>query len=304
MDIGEATSSFKTQSSFESELQSEQRHTAAVRLQASQRGRSARKFALKQRSHKNDQEHRSAAALKLQALQRGRSTRKVSFQTRQDARQRNGFKLDTAATKLQASARGWRARRVANQQHTINGLLTNRADIDFVFSALPHAIKLKLTSQEFADECQEKFMDLDTDGNGVLTPDELFPIVGDLLGTYAWGVTPQQCQTLAQVLDLDGDGVISADEFLSYCQVVAFTSFVENMGQEDKFVSEGEEVVGNSVGDIVGATVGAAVGEAVGDMVGSEVGTAVGAAVDYVGQEMALEEEEEEEEEEDEDKVF
>ena len=61
--------------------------------------------------------------------------------------------------------------------HAINDLMTTQADIDHVFTSLPNDIKLKLTSDEFAETCQENFAALDTDGNGVLTPDELFPIV-------------------------------------------------------------------------------------------------------------------------------
>ena len=46
----------------------------------------------------------------------------------------------------------------------------------------------------------------DADGNGVLTPDELFPVIEELMRKNPWAVTMEHCVKFAAIFDADGNG--------------------------------------------------------------------------------------------------
>ena len=50
---------------------------------------------------------------------------------------------------------------------------------------LPEEWRAYLTSDEFIDSAMDKFDNLDADGNGTLTPDELVPVIVELTSTVA-----------------------------------------------------------------------------------------------------------------------
>ena len=66
----------------------------------------------------------------------------------------------------------------------------------------------------------------DTDGNGVLTPDELFPVIEEMV-EVPWAVTMEHCNRFVEIFDENGDGVIGLDEFATFCQFVALISYLE-----------------------------------------------------------------------------
>ena len=72
----------------------------------------------------------------------------------------------------------------------------------------------------------EQFALIDVDGNGVLTSDELFPVIEDLV-QCPWAITMDHCHKFVQIFDADGDGVISVGEFHDFCIFVALISYLE-----------------------------------------------------------------------------
>jgi hypothetical protein len=70
----------------------------------------------------------------------------------------------------------------------------DRAAIVANIGRLPEHVRDHLTSDEFVTSCLEQFNDLDTDGNGVLTPDELFPVIEELMGFSPWALSLDHCK--------------------------------------------------------------------------------------------------------------
>ena len=64
----------------------------------------------------------------------------------------------------------------------------DRAAIEANMHRLPEAMRAKLSSHEFTKHAMSEFKGLDRDGNGVLTPDELYPVIEDLLGFSSWAI--------------------------------------------------------------------------------------------------------------------
>ena len=67
----------------------------------------------------------------------------------------------------------------------IEEVKADRSAIQANLHRLPEDVGQQLGSAEFAQACRDKFVECDEDGNGVLTPDELFPIIEELL--KVWG---------------------------------------------------------------------------------------------------------------------
>jgi Ca2+-binding EF-hand superfamily protein len=107
----------------------------------------------------------------------------------------------------------------------IDAFMADRSFIEANLSRFPVEVMMALTNEEFQNECEAKFDALDVDGDGVLTPDELYPVVEGLLKSQVsaqqWTPISQgDCEKLARALDTDGDGVISNFEFQQFCQVL------------------------------------------------------------------------------------
>ena len=65
--------------------------------------------------------------------------------------------------------------------------------IDANLHRLPTFVMDDLTSEEFAVKAAARFLEADSDGNGVLTPDEVFPVIEQLLGVHPWAITIDHC---------------------------------------------------------------------------------------------------------------
>ena len=96
----------------------------------------------------------------------------------------------------------------------------------------PSKAKEFLLSKEFVDDCMRQFRELDGDGNGVLTADELFPIMCSLTNGSPWAITLDHCERFANVFDDDGNGVISIDEFVGFCRFLSLASWLSREDME------------------------------------------------------------------------
>jgi Ca2+-binding EF-hand superfamily protein len=63
-----------------------------------------------------------------------------------------------------------------------------------------------VANEHFLEDCELQFTELDQNGDGVLTPDELYPVIKSLLGGHQWTMTLEHCDQFAAVFDENGDG--------------------------------------------------------------------------------------------------
>ena len=74
---------------------------------------------------------------------------------------------------------------------------------------------------------EETFDKLDADGNGALSPDELWPSIMELAGLRDdLVVEPEHCEDLARMFDADGNGVLDRREFCDFA-IFVFASTVQ-----------------------------------------------------------------------------
>merc|ERR1719460_886882 len=69
---------------------------------------------------------------------------------------------------------------------------------------------------------------VDQDRNGVLTPDELYPVVVDLSKEHPYSITLEHCHRFVQVWDEDGNGVITRDEMFEFCKFMFIYEVLAN----------------------------------------------------------------------------
>ena len=105
----------------------------------------------------------------------------------------------------------------------IAALRENRERLTEFEHMIPDKLAASLEGPEFTKHCEEWFSDLDADKNGVLSAEELFPVIEHFLQDEEIEVTPAHVAEFTEVFDENGDGVIQRDEFESYCrfQVIA-----------------------------------------------------------------------------------
>ena len=98
---------------------------------------------------------------------------------------------------------------------------------------LPEDLRLQFMSDDFVDTILDKFNAVDTDGNGVLTPDELFPVISELV-TCPWAITLEHCERFLHIFDENNDGVINLSEFHSFLIVTCLISYLEAHRENQK----------------------------------------------------------------------
>lgn len=104
----------------------------------------------------------------------------------------------------------------------------------------PQGVRDFLASEEFWQEVSTRYLELDVDRNGVVDPEELFPVVIELTNSEPWAVTDSHCRKFATIFDDDGDGLINLDEFeklVRFCVIMSALDEAEldldlNMGSE------------------------------------------------------------------------
>eukprot|EP00746_Dinoflagellata_sp_MGD_P158374 gnl/MRDRNA2_/MRDRNA2_86455_c0_seq5.p1 gnl/MRDRNA2_/MRDRNA2_86455_c0~~gnl/MRDRNA2_/MRDRNA2_86455_c0_seq5.p1 ORF type:complete len:1290 (+),score=317.82 gnl/MRDRNA2_/MRDRNA2_86455_c0_seq5:478-3870(+) len=97
--------------------------------------------------------------------------------------------------------------------------------------AVPKFIQDALSDQSFIAQCNEKFDSLDVDKNGVLSPDEVFPIVVELSLEQPISITIEHCMRFVETFDTDGKGVLKKEEFCEFVKFVWFMRWLEGQGQ-------------------------------------------------------------------------
>jgi Ca2+-binding EF-hand superfamily protein len=106
----------------------------------------------------------------------------------------------------------------------------------------PDWLKKCLQSEDFQAECAQYFDKFDDDGNGVLSPDELFPIVQEISQVHPVNITEEHCNKMALIFDEDKNGVISRDEFANLVKFVIIIQWLQEH-QEQKAAASPEDDV-------------------------------------------------------------
>ena len=84
----------------------------------------------------------------------------------------------------------------------------------------------QITSESFARACGEEFERVDTDRNGVLTPDEIYPLIASLAGVNDMSVTLQQCREFASIFGEEGSGIVTRLEFVAFCRTILVMQYL------------------------------------------------------------------------------
>merc|ERR1719379_1765120 len=121
-------------------------------------------------------------------------------------------------------------------------LLKNNVEtVDKIFHLLPDWLRGFVQDKGFGDRCDEMFDKVDTDRNGKLTPDELFPIITEMANEHPLSITMEHCRGFAGVFDANKDGVISRSEFRRFFEffIVFETLSSDPQLLEDILVAQG-----------------------------------------------------------------
>jgi len=101
----------------------------------------------------------------------------------------------------------------------------------------------------------ERFAALDVDANGVLTLDELYPIIEELTGEHPVAITFDHCQQLMEIVDKDKNGTVSKDEFKEFIQFTCLVKWLEGLADAkwEEEVSGQEELRVHQLLDMIEA---------------------------------------------------
>lgn len=105
---------------------------------------------------------------------------------------------------------------------------SDRNAVQKIISLLPKHVFDHITSDEFVQNCAERFTQLDKDKTGVLRPHELVPLVVDLTGAYASTVTAEHGVRFTKIFDIHGDGVLRPDEFLDFLRFLTIMGYLQS----------------------------------------------------------------------------
>ena len=78
-----------------------------------------------------------------------------------------------------------------------------------------------------------RYKELDVDQNGVVDPEELFPVVIELTNSEPWAVTDAHCRKFAHIFDEDGDGRIDLTEFEKLVRFCVIMSALDEVDFDD-----------------------------------------------------------------------
>jgi len=92
---------------------------------------------------------------------------------------------------------------------------------------VPSWLKESLQGSDMAEMCKTQFVELDLDGNGVLTADELLPVIVELCQEHPLDITTEHCQHLLEIFDEDNSGTIDKDEFLEFVRFIVVVTWLQ-----------------------------------------------------------------------------
>lgn len=130
-------------------------------------------------------------------------------------------------------------------------LQTGKSQLGPVLERLPSEFVDFVTNDAFLEDAMRQFDALDSDCNGRLTPNELWPVVARLSGAYdGINVKYQHCVRLSTLFDANRDGAIDREEFVEFTQYVIAWHYVHALGTFGDIASADEHPSGSIDGKI------------------------------------------------------
>jgi len=114
-------------------------------------------------------------------------------------------------------------------------LKRGKNNLNMVMPFLPNDFQMMLFDEEFVQECEQNFKDLDVAHTGALAPKDLIPLIIQLSEGKQHSVTTEQAEQFTAMFDDNNDGVINQGEFCSLLQFCMVAFFLES--------SEGQDLV-------------------------------------------------------------
>jgi Ca2+-binding EF-hand superfamily protein len=110
----------------------------------------------------------------------------------------------------------------------IDNLQQDREAVSKVYPYLPSTLRQELLSEKFTVDCMDFFQSLDKDGNGMLDPEELMPMVRELTDAHDMAFDEDKCRRFASVFDDNGDNMIEAAEFVVFARFMMVLAYLES----------------------------------------------------------------------------
>jgi len=92
---------------------------------------------------------------------------------------------------------------------------------------VPEWLKQTLQDSSMTEMCNKRFAELDADKNGVLTADELLPVIVELCQEHPLDITQDHCEHLLSIFDEDNSGTIEQDEFLEFVRFIIVVTWLQ-----------------------------------------------------------------------------
>lgn len=105
---------------------------------------------------------------------------------------------------------------------------TDRERINDIVPFLPDWLVIHLTCDEFLNNCNSRFDELDADRSGVLEPAELLPVIVALTRADPSTMDQTKLMRFVKMFDAHNNGVIMRDEFVDFTQFMAVMDFLES----------------------------------------------------------------------------
>merc|ERR1712178_294249 len=86
------------------------------------------------------------------------------------------------------------------------------------------------------EDVMSQFQQLDLDGNGALSPEELFPVVVEISSVHPCAISAEHCARFTQIFDKDGSGKIEKNEFVGFVKFLMAMMYLE--GEKEKHMRD------------------------------------------------------------------